>query len=271
MGVVQLRLPLILLVALLSASAVEDRDPEVRVTLVPSAGSVAAGATVQLAVHFVVEPGWHIYWVNPGQSGMPATTLRVAAPTGWSVGPVQQPLPTRFSGEGGLVSYGWAGSSALLVDVVAGAESGEIAVDARWLACRERCVVGEASRTVHVTVDPAPAQSVAGTDARFAGWRSLLPTDVLPAGAAWVCGESATLTVPVAAGVPVEFFPTVAFDEARGVARVERRADAATVALEVPASEALWKESGPWGVLRAGASGHTLTPPCATTPSPSSP
>jgi thiol:disulfide interchange protein DsbD len=254
------------LLALGSAS-----QPEVRVTLVPSAGAVGPGGRLQLAVHYVVEPGWHIYWENPGDSGL-ATSLDVTAP-GWTVGPVRYPGPYLFSGDGDLVSYGWAGSTALLVDLVAPSEVGpaEVLISTRWLACKDVCVVGEAERTVRVTVTQYEASAALGTAARFEEWRRALPRPELVS-AAWTCTDAgAVLRFQAAASDVVQVFPTVEFDEAGGSVRVGRTGDETTVALDVPGPRPAVDSEARWGVLRAGKAWYELSPPCAAPASFSAP
>ena len=42
---------------------------------------IAAGHTLDLGLHFQLEKGWHIYWVNPGDSGEPPR-VKWQLPTG---------------------------------------------------------------------------------------------------------------------------------------------------------------------------------------------
>ena len=46
-----------------------------------AAGPAAPGGEVQLAIHFRPEPGWHGYWLNPGDAGV-GMALSWNAPTG---------------------------------------------------------------------------------------------------------------------------------------------------------------------------------------------
>ena len=66
---------------------------------------VAAGATTHLAVRFDIRKDWHIYWENPGASGMP-TELEIDAPKGFIVGQTMFPRPLRFEEPGIVPSKG---------------------------------------------------------------------------------------------------------------------------------------------------------------------
>ena len=60
-------------------------DDLVTTRLVPETPAVAPGGTVWVAVHFEVKPGWHIYWRDPGDSGLP-TTVEWRLPGGFAAG-----------------------------------------------------------------------------------------------------------------------------------------------------------------------------------------
>jgi len=287
-GVVELRVALRTLIAAVALSALpaqadDDRDPEVRVTLIPSAGVVAPGAELTVAVHYVVEPGWHIYWENPGDSGL-ATSVETTAPGGWGVGPVQYPVPTRFVDGAGLVTYGWVGDPALLVDLVAAEEPGpaKISVATRWLACKERCVVGEAERTVEVVVGKPSPEAVAGRDERFAAWRAAMPRGN-PPDTTWMCTELGAVLHIRGLVEEVEFIPGARLSEAGGsrivtspaVGLRHDRGDGCSlvesperhyVDLRAPPPFDRGIQAGPWGLLRLDDSWYSLSPDCAPVP-----
>ena len=264
----QLRLALSLLLLAAPVSAEEASPPRVRVSVIPETGAVAPGASVDVAVHFSIEPGWHIYWENPGDSGL-ATTVDVEAPPSVVADPARYPVPDRFEGEGGLVSYGWGGAAAMLfrVETTKSASAGELVVPvtARWLACRETCVVGEATRELRLTVDPTAPPPAVGTGVRFAAWRAAMPSSGPVPGGAWACSETgAELRV---AAAEVAFFPTAAFADAGGRFAFEARGGEKTLKLE---SSVLRQDAGdaPWGVLRFPDAAHFVAPPCPPAPLP---
>jgi len=64
---------LLLLAAGMPAWAVlnfADTD-HVHVQLVSPAGDIFPGGDNKLGLYFKLEPGWHIYWKNPGDAGLP--------------------------------------------------------------------------------------------------------------------------------------------------------------------------------------------------------
>src|SRR5580704_14735645 len=69
------------------------------------------GSTLWVDVHFTIASGWHIYWTNPGDSGLP-TTIDWTLPENFHAGAIFWPVPQRFV-EGGIANYGYTGNADL--------------------------------------------------------------------------------------------------------------------------------------------------------------
>jgi DsbC/DsbD-like thiol-disulfide interchange protein len=143
----------------------------------PSAAS--PGQPLWLGVHFVLENGWHIYWVNPGDSGQPPV-FQWQLPLGMTAGDIQWPRPDKMT-KPGLADYGYHDDVLLLVPVQASqdlknAPRGEISLDAKWLICREVCLPDRAQ--LHLTV---PGKNDPGVNQLFAKAEGQVPKP-LPAG-----------------------------------------------------------------------------------------
>src|SRR5262245_57136879 len=54
--------------------------PHVQVELLADARSVQPGRTVGVGVRFSPDPGWHVYWRNPGDSGEPPSIAWTVPP-----------------------------------------------------------------------------------------------------------------------------------------------------------------------------------------------
>ena len=52
-------------------AAPESASPKVRVELLSEVRAIAPGETFWVALHQRITPGWHTYWMNPGDSGEP--------------------------------------------------------------------------------------------------------------------------------------------------------------------------------------------------------
>src|ERR1700722_18697385 len=98
--------------------------------------SVSPGQTFRVALVERMQPGWHTYWINPGDAGQ-ATKLRWTLPDGYRVAEVQWPVPQVFR-SGPLVTYGYEGEATLLQNVQApdrlGSAPAQLSVEAQWVA-----------------------------------------------------------------------------------------------------------------------------------------
>jgi thiol:disulfide interchange protein DsbD len=197
---------------------------------------------VTLAARFDIDPEWHIYWENPGESGL-ATEVTFEAPAGFEVGPVRYPGPVAFSSPGPVVSYGYAGRVLLSapVEVPAGAQgSATFTADAFWLACRESCVRGQGKATLTLPVLAPGREPPAGAEADRAvlGEHTARLPRPWPAGArhAWEKGPAGPVLVlrlpaRLASGENLVFFPSTA--DQLAVTGQEQVIDGADVVLRV--------------------------------------
>lgn len=98
-----------LLFLLIAAGAVADEQsiPHGSVKLVAPYRQISAGNPFQLGLLFRLEPGWHIYWKNPGDSGEPPR-LTWQLPPGMQAREIDWPAPHRLSIPP-LMDYGYEG------------------------------------------------------------------------------------------------------------------------------------------------------------------
>jgi DsbC/DsbD-like thiol-disulfide interchange protein len=193
--------------------AAQSSAPHARVELLARQNAAAPGACVQLGVHFVLEPGWHIYWTNPGDSGQPPA-LKWQLPAGFSAGEIRWPRPERMQASQQLADYGYHGEVLLPValEVPASAAAGgtvEIAAEAKWLVCREVCLPGRSQ--LHLALPVAAAvQENRESAALFARAEKLLPRPLPVGWKASVKAEKDDFVLQLQAGrriVKAEFFP----------------------------------------------------------------
>jgi thiol:disulfide interchange protein/DsbC/DsbD-like thiol-disulfide interchange protein len=123
-------------------------------TLITESDSVAAGGQVRVALRLRLADGWHTYWRNPGEAGVPVEVEPSLSP-GATAGAIDWPAPNRIS-EGEITTYGYSGELILPVTVILAEGttnvSGELA--ARWLVCKDICVPQEASFRFAVPAGP---------------------------------------------------------------------------------------------------------------------
>jgi len=140
---VKLLISLLILLALpVMAGAAEsvpfqtERDT---VTLVSDQDHVAPGGQIVIGLRVQTQPGWNIYWQNPGDAGS-APEVDLTLPPGARASGIAWPTPARQP-ESGIMTYGYQGDVVLPIHVTAAAAGGlAIKAAARWLICRNLCV-----------------------------------------------------------------------------------------------------------------------------------
>jgi DsbC/DsbD-like thiol-disulfide interchange protein/cytochrome c biogenesis protein CcdA len=161
-----------------------------RVSLVTDVDSVAAGKPFRVALLLRLAPGWHTYWRNPGDAGVPPD-LQLTLSPGAKAGPIVWPVPRRVT-EGPLMTYAYTGDVLLPVTVTpppAGATT--ITAHANWLVCHDICVPEEGDFTLSLPAGPGSPSALAPLFAAFdrqvprpSPWQAVVSHD----GTLWVQG-----------------------------------------------------------------------------------
>ena len=178
-------LALCLLAAPVAALAQTDPGdgPHTNVTLVSETRNIVPGQKLQLALRQQIQTGWHTYWVNPGDSGLPTTVdwTLPALPAGFQAGPIVWPTPRRIP-FGPLVSYGYEGEVLLPVtvtvpDKIAVGSNVTLTGHASWLVCSNVCVPEETDLKLTLPVSAGPAVPDPTWSVQLAAVRGAMPVD----------------------------------------------------------------------------------------------
>jgi thiol:disulfide interchange protein DsbD len=138
--------------------AVSARDT---VSLV-SQSNVTQSGHVTLGLHFILQPGWHIYWSNPGDAGLaPHVTLQPPA----QAGALQFPPPS-LDAQDGIAAYVLSGD--VLLPFTATQVGGQITADATWLVCSNVCVPEHARFTLSLAGGASAQAALFGPSAIIA-------------------------------------------------------------------------------------------------------
>jgi thiol:disulfide interchange protein DsbD len=162
------------------ASAAAPGTGNVQAALVAETSSLQPGTPSWVGVQLRMAPGWHTYWRNAGDAGLP-TRLTWTLPEGFTAGPIEWAYPQRFS-QGPVTSYGYAGEVVLLTRITppaAQAPGGQavLSVRADWLECQEACLPGRATLTASLPVRADPARPDPAHAELFRGARLRLPQE----------------------------------------------------------------------------------------------
>lgn len=136
----------------------------VQTRLVADHVTVTPGTTFHVGLRMEIEPGWHTYWRNPGDSGEP-THIGWDLPEGVTAGEIIWPAPSAFP-YGHLMNYGYGGEVVLPVPLTIAEDFDgrflEIRAAASWLVCEEVCIPESADLDLFLTVSAEAAADNAG-------------------------------------------------------------------------------------------------------------
>jgi len=150
----------------------------VQAELVAETKAVQAGHPFRVGLHLTIADGWHVYWINPGDAGA-ATTFKLTIPDGFTVGPVQYPVPENLPQPGGLTVYAYEHELLLTATVTPptdlnGASSIPISAAAGWCVCTpEKCVLGKAKLSLDLAVGTGRSQP--DNSDLFTAWQPRFP------------------------------------------------------------------------------------------------
>jgi thiol:disulfide interchange protein len=240
---------LFLMLAFFSPAAVAQ-DKNVSIRLLADKTDVKGGDKITIGVEQNIAPQWHVYWINPGDSGIP-TTVEWNMPDGFMAEPLQWPIPKKLP-YGPLTNYGYEGRAVLLqtLNIPQNIPEGafDITANIDLLVCKDICL--PESHTATLTLNGGiPGQPILIAEAQ-----SSLPLD-----AGWeakISESNGTMTftlltdntTPFANVDSVEFFPeewgiidnnaaTTATVSDRSLTLTHKRGDRALS--ETPVSKAL--------------------------------
>jgi DsbC/DsbD-like thiol-disulfide interchange protein/cytochrome c biogenesis protein CcdA len=185
------------------------------VSLLSAVDTVVPGRSFDVAVRLAPDPGWHSYWRNPGDTGLP-TRIAWRLPRGGHAGPIEWPVPVRVNFNG-LINYGYNGDVLLLTRITPPKDlkpgtAWPIAAEVNWLICKDVCIPGSGrvALTLHVSRDGTAAASRWTKTLKKA--RQQLPRTLHVPKARFHLADAMIIDLPgisdrVDPGAPLHFFP----------------------------------------------------------------
>jgi thiol:disulfide interchange protein DsbD len=107
-------------------------------------GNLLPGKGFTLGIRMTLEPGWHAYWKNPGDAGLPMTA-EVIDGNGYASGELHYPTPHKYASSDDVL-YGYDSEVVFLLPIKApngATASPHFNIKLTWLACKEVCLPGE--------------------------------------------------------------------------------------------------------------------------------
>lgn len=183
------------------------RDKNVEARLVASVSTVQPGVPFTLGLQFTIDPTWHTYWANPGDTGIP-TSLNLTLPEGFTAGPLQFPVPKKFITDYGFgvreAGYGYETSviHPMTITPPASLTPGQkitLSGKAGWLMCDPNtCIPGKAELSITLEVAAVAAPSPEAT--AIASALARLPKPIAAPMKASLEGTTVVLTATIPAG-----------------------------------------------------------------------
>jgi thiol:disulfide interchange protein DsbD len=206
-----------LIIFMLSASS--TFAGHVQTELLTSVSSIELGKPFWLGVRLTIDPGWHIYWENAGDAGLP-TRVKFTLPEGFSAGPVLYPTPSRFLAPGNITLFGYENSVMLMAKITPPTNlsadfQGEFKAAVHWLVCSDVCILGNSN--LSLPLGASGRVSPVNQDV-FDGWLAQVPQsaagnpEVVRVDMSGSGKESITVVWSHPAPQSVDFFPEATDD-----------------------------------------------------------
>jgi len=139
-----------------------EQISSVKVRLIANTKAIVPGHPFKLGVELTMQPGWHTYYKDPGDAGMP-TKITWQLPTGFRADSLSWQKPTRFD-EAGITTYGYTNKTLITTNITPPAQlalsaSTPFSAQIKWLSCKNICVPGQGE--AHLTLPViSPIQSL---------------------------------------------------------------------------------------------------------------
>jgi thiol:disulfide interchange protein DsbD len=116
--------------------------------------TIEPGKPFQLGLQLSPTKGWHTYWSNPADSGLP-TRINWDLPNGVKAGEIQWPAP-HVAAVSDIMNYGYDQTELLLVPFTLSDDFSDnsvtISATANWLVCADECIPQQGEFSITLTV-----------------------------------------------------------------------------------------------------------------------
>ncbi|MGI9535403.1 MAG: protein-disulfide reductase DsbD domain-containing protein [Thermodesulfobacteriota bacterium] len=153
-----IKFTLFLILTISGASGYANEFPATVTTkLVTDSSSLDTDGIIRIGVLYDLKPGWHIYWKNSGDSGLP-TKVEFTLPEGFEAGELLWPLPSAYKRAGNVLDYGYEDNVLLWTNVKVPADYDKnkilpVQVNTKWVSCEKICIPGKAELKTELNIN----------------------------------------------------------------------------------------------------------------------
>lgn len=163
---------ILLIIGFVTSSFAQEVPTPVKAELI---SNIDSSNSINLGVLFDIDPGWHIYWKHPGDTGLP-TKIVFNVPEGYEASETLWPIPSSFKNGDSGVDYGYKDSVLIWRNIqfpagVTLENIPNIETNVSWISCKEICIPGKANFVVTSNTISKDSDS----DDIFNSWTHNLP------------------------------------------------------------------------------------------------
>ena len=142
----------------------------VRARMIADVEHIEPGRPFKLSVSFELEPGWHIYYKDAGNAGMP-TDLNWKLPKGFTAGALEWQPPETFN-DAGIVTRGYRDRTTISARItpprdLSPGNSVDLSATVKWLSCKNICLPGGATVSISLPVGQASLSLASAAGAHY--------------------------------------------------------------------------------------------------------
>ena len=137
-------LSLVLIIFVISIEARSAKTDHAEITIVGNTNIISEPGVIQLGYKFVFTPGWHTYWINPGDSGGPPI-FEFNSPSGWDINENVWPGPQKIIYPP-LMTFGYVDEVIFPFELnLKNLNDQDTEITTKFLVCDDICVPEEAT------------------------------------------------------------------------------------------------------------------------------
>lgn len=160
----------------------KERPSYAHPSLIADTTAIVPAKSFRLGVEIILDKGWHTYYKESGEAGMP-TKIEWILPPGYKASELVWEKPHKFT-DSGITTYGYEGKTVIAAtitppDNIKPGDTVEIKAKVKWLTCKDVCVPGnkEVSISLPVATEASGANAEKFANVNFDGKASEIKDD----------------------------------------------------------------------------------------------